>query len=338
MKPSEIVKALKLLTQEKIPAFLWGSPGVGKSQVVSQTAQALGWDLRDIRALLLDPVDLRGLPRFENGNTVWSPPGFLPHEGEGIFFLDELNAAPPMVMNACLQLVLDRQVGEYHLPDGWAIIAAGNLESDRANVSRMPTPLRNRFVHIDFTPDLEDWCAWAGREGIHPAVVAFLRFKTALLFSFDKDSNAFPTPRSWARVSQIIQASENGGSLIGSLPPAIVEALVEGTVGKGAAAEFAGYWRVFDDLPNIEQILQEPERARVPKQPAVLYALATTLSRRISPENLGNAVIYLKRMPPEMQVLTMKECTEARPDLMAAREFVEWASKLRMPMGGGRKQ
>ena len=128
MKPSEIVKALKLLTQEKIPAFLWGSPGVGKSQVVSQTAQALGWDLRDIRALLLDPVDLRGLPRFENGNTVWSPPGFLPHEGEGIFFLDELNAAPPMVMNACLQLMLDRQVGEYHLPDGWAIIAAGAEE------------------------------------------------------------------------------------------------------------------------------------------------------------------------------------------------------------------
>ena len=161
MTPSQIVSALRSLLAIRQPAFLWGPPGVGKSQVVAQVARQNGLALRDIRAVLLDPVDLRGLPRISaDGRSVWCPPAFLPGPADperGIVFLDELNAAPPLVQAACYQLVLDRAIGEYRLPDGWSIVAAGNREGDRAVAYRMPSALANRMVHLDFTPDLEDW-------------------------------------------------------------------------------------------------------------------------------------------------------------------------------------
>jgi MoxR-like ATPase len=154
---------------ERQPVFIWGGPGVGKSAVVRQLAAELTVPLQDIRALLLDPGDLRGLPFLgKDGQTKWAAPGFLPHDGSGILFLDELNAAPAMVQASCYQLVLDRKLGEYTLPEGWAIVAAGNRDSYRAVTTRMPTPLRNRFVHLEFDVDLQEWSEWAIRAEVRP--------------------------------------------------------------------------------------------------------------------------------------------------------------------------
>ena len=154
MTSAQIITTLHTLLTIKQPVFLWGAPGVGKSQVVAQVAEERNLALRDIRAVLLDPVDLRGLPRITaEGLSVWCPPGFLPGANdpeEGILFLDELNAAPPLVQAACYQLILDRRIGEYKLPDGWSIIAAGNREKDKAVTHRMPSALANRMVHLDF--------------------------------------------------------------------------------------------------------------------------------------------------------------------------------------------
>ncbi|MDE3179672.1 MAG: MoxR family ATPase, partial [Acidobacteriota bacterium] len=133
MKPSGIAEALRVLVRARQPVFVWSGPGMGKSSVVAQVAAGLKLQLRDVRALLLDPVDLRGLPFLgSDGRSNWATPDFLPQDGEGILFLDELNAAPAMVQASCYQLILDRKLGEYALPDGWAIVAAGNRDSDRA--------------------------------------------------------------------------------------------------------------------------------------------------------------------------------------------------------------
>ncbi|MGC2744685.1 MAG: MoxR family ATPase, partial [Candidatus Angelobacter sp.] len=176
MKASAISSALRTLVAAQQPVFVWGGPGIGKSALIRQLAGSLKKSLRDVRALLLDPVDLRGLPYFSDGQSKWATPEFLPKDGEGILFLDELNAAPAMVQASCYQLVLDRKLGEYTLPDGWAVIAAGNHDSDRGVTTRMPTPLRNRFVHLDFEVDLQDWSEWAIQSGIRAEVIAFLRF------------------------------------------------------------------------------------------------------------------------------------------------------------------
>jgi len=194
MKASSLSNALRVLVAARRPVFIWGGPGVGKSSVVKQLAATLNVPLQDVRALLLDPVDLRGLPFLgSDGRSKWATPEFLPQNGNGILFLDELNVAPAMVQASCYQLVLDRKLGEYTLPDGWAIIAAGNRDSDRAVTTRMPTPLRNRFVHLEFEVDVQEWSEWAIRAGIRPEVIAFLRFRPELLSAFDRDVNGAPS-------------------------------------------------------------------------------------------------------------------------------------------------
>ena len=164
MRPTAVSQALRhLVVEEQQPVFIWGSPGTGKSSVVNQLATELGIALRDIRALLLDPVDLRGLPFVgKDGRSQWATPDFLPQDGEGILFLDELNAAPAMVQASCYQLVLDRRLGEYTLPEGWAIVAAGNRDSERAadpDAHTPPEPVRSHR--------LRSGCAGMVRMGDH---------------------------------------------------------------------------------------------------------------------------------------------------------------------------
>jgi hypothetical protein len=190
MKPSKLYEALHALIGERVPLHIWGACGVGKSQIVAQVANDLDYDFLDVRAVQLDPVDLRGLPRIAADQTEWVPPKFLPTTGKGILFLDELTSAPQMTQAGCYQLVLDRRLGEYVLPDGWVVIAAGNPASERGVHFAMPRPLRNRFVHLDLEPDLDDWCRWAVKAQVRPEIIAFLRFKPELLHTSDATSDA----------------------------------------------------------------------------------------------------------------------------------------------------
>src|SRR5829696_4130606 len=206
VRPSDVSKALAALVPTRRPVYLWGPPGCGKSAVVRQAATTLSLDLVDVRATLLDPVDLRGLPKVTRDTAIWCPPAFLPRAGRGLLFLDERAQAAPLVQAACLQLTLDRRVGEYELPEGWSVIAASNRAEDRAGTHRLITPLLNRFVHLDLDVSAADWQAWAVAHRVGPEVRAFLRYRPALLFQFDPAAGhrAFPTPRAWQFVSDVL--------------------------------------------------------------------------------------------------------------------------------------
>lgn len=320
MKATHIKKALKTLISTKQPTFLWGPPGVGKSQVVAQLAGEEKLLLIDVRAILLDPVDLRGLPHVNGDNRAhWCQPDFLPREGNGILFLDELNAAPQLVQAACYQLVLDRKLGEYSLPDGWSIIAAGNRETDRAVTNRMPSALANRFVHLAFEVDLEDWVKWALGAGIQTEIISFIRFRPGLLHSFDpqKNEKAFPSPRSWEFVSKILSAS----------PDASIEyELLKGTIGEGASAELVGFLKIFRKLPNPDVVLMSPNTADVPSDPATLYAICGALARKSSENTIDRIVQYANRLPAEFSVLLIRDCVRQSPGVVTSRSFIEWAS------------
>lgn len=310
MKASAVSDALRVLVAARQPVFVWGGPGVGKSAVVGQLAEALKVPLQDVRALLLDPVDLRGLPFLGNdGRSKWATPEFLPQDGTGILFLDELNAAPAMVQASCYQLVLDRKLGEYTLPDGWAIIAAGNRDSDRGATTRMPTPLRNRFVHLEFEVDVQEWSEWAIQAGIRPEVIAFLRFRPELLSAFDRDANAFPSPRSWEFVSRILD------SIGPQSGPSIEHEVIAGAVGTGAATEFSGFLRMFRELPNIDAILLNPLQEPVPEIAAAQYAVASALARCASDTNFDRICLYLNRLPTEFRVLCVRDATLREPNI-----------------------
>ncbi len=319
MKPSEIVNALATLITVEQPAFLWGPPGVGKSQIVAQVAAESGLALVDIRAVLLDPVDLRGLPRFDDaGRTVWCPPSFLPVQGRGILFLDELNAAPPLVQAACYQLVLDRRLGEYELPAGWTVIAAGNRETDKAVTHRIPSALANRMVHLDVDPDLEDWLTWAKKAGIDARLCAFLQFRPRLLHAFDPKRNdkAFPSPRSWEFVSRILSAHPSALTL---------EALLRGTVGEGAAAEFCAFLRQYSSMPDADAVLANPGGIHLPEDPAVICALCESVARKAAEEVMPEFAVLASRLPVEFGVLLMRDAAAVQPSIVETEAFRGWA-------------
>lgn len=318
--------------QKDIPVFLWGAPGIGKSDAVRQIANAYGKGgvpVIDFRAILRDPVDLRGLPSVdhENGVARWLPPSDLPNEARdgkvGILFLDELNAAPQAVQAACFGLVLDRKVGEYTLPPGWRIIAAGNRAGDRAASQRMPTALANRFAHIDVEANVNDWSTWAVENDLAPEVIAFLRMRSNLLHAMDTTNpelRSFPTPRSWAQVAKVIDGETDTG---------FRAKLVSGLVGEGASIELEGFLRIYQHLPSLDAILLKPDTTAVPDKPDARYAIASGLSRKVTDgKSFARAITYMERMPKEFEIMFALDLgNRSDKKVTHSKEYAEWAQK-----------
>ena len=288
--------------------------------------------LSQIGTLQLDPVDLRGLPRIAADQTEWVPPKFLPTSGKGILFLDELTSAPQMTQAGCYQLVLDRKLGEYTLPDGWVVIAAGNPASERGVHFAMPRPLRNRFVHLDLEPDLDDWCRWAVKAQVRPEIIAFLRFKPELLHTADatSDANAWPTPRSWEMASQVLCgiARRHKTQLLAGTSEFEAQ-LLDGTVGPAAASELVAFLRLFRQLPSIDEILLNPATATVPAEPSAQIAIATALGRVLSDSSVGRGLTYLDRMPTEMRVMAVRDAAARDTAITHTPEFVRFGVEYR---------
>lgn len=324
MKPSEVAIALKHVIDTRLTAFLWGPAGAGKSEVVRQVAANAGLEFRDVRLNLLDPTDLKGfpVPDVKSKAMRWLPAEFLPRDpkSKGVLFLDELNLAPNAVQAAAYQLTLDRRIGEYELPAGWAVIAAGNRDSDKAFVTRMAGPLANRLIHIDFDVDLDDFVDYQMNRGMEPEQIAFHRFKSTLLHSFDAKSNprSFPTPRTWEFVDRIRK---------GNMPQNIEFELIKGAVGEGAAAEFSAFIRTIKDLPTLDQIRLDPTDTPVPKNPSQLYALTTTLAMDTKPSSFKRYMLYVERMPVEFQVVYVKDCLRRDNSLRHDKTFQSWGMK-----------
>lgn len=290
--------------------FIHGSPGIGKSDMMRELAEELGEKLnlnfgfRDVRLTTLDPVDLRGLPSIDRDNHVanWLPAGFLPQEGEydgGILLMDEINVVPASIQSSAYQLVLDKAVGEYILPDGWVVICAGNKQSDRAITHRLPTALANRFTHIELVVHNNTWIEWAQdtENDIDPFVLNFIRSgmgdrtrkkdKRAALFSFDPKSNdlAFATPRSWEFVSnlQYLRDTDLGKYI----------SLVKGTVGERMGNLFYSFLMHRDSLPDPNDVL-DGNPFNMPDEYDALYVMITMLNEAIkqnpTTERLNNYV------------------------------------------------
>ncbi|HEU4322055.1 MAG TPA: MoxR family ATPase [Roseiflexaceae bacterium] len=275
MTPAELSAFLTTLVQHQVQlsTMIWGPPGIGKSSIVAQVAAAHGLECVDLRLSQLAPTDLRGLPVAQDGLARWFPPEFLPQDGAGVLFLDEINLAPPTMQGMAQQLVLDRRVGSYRVPEGWYIWAAGNRQEDAASVFEMPAPVANRFLHVEVAPDLDSFKAYALTEGLHEQIVAFLSFRPALLHRFDPNQPAWPSPRSWAMASALHRIGLE----------------VQAAVGAAAGAEFHAYVEVYNRLPDLAAILRGEGGAVVfPEEPSVRYATTVGLAARAATAEEGH--------------------------------------------------
>ncbi len=275
----------RLITNNlKISTMIWGAPGIGKSSIVSQVATAHELEFIDIRLSQLAPTDLRGLPVAADGISKWLPPEFLPQTGRGILFLDEINLAPPVMQGMAQQLILDRQVGSYLVPDGWFVWAAGNRKEDRAGVFEMPAPLANRFLHLQVEPDFESFKAYALGAGIHEQIIAFLSFRPSLLHKIDPQQPAWCSPRSWMMASSLHYSGLD-------LAPAI---------GMAANAEFQAFTLLYRTLPDLTPILEgKGGDLLFPIEPSARYATAIGLTfQSIDAHRAYNAFHWLSQVAP----------------------------------------
>ena len=270
-----IVKCFK----SQRPLFLWGPPGIGKSEVVADIAQEMGGFMIDLRLGQMDPTDIRGIPFYnkELGKMDWAPPIDLPDAELAsqypviVLFMDEMNSAPPGVQAAAYQLVLNRRMGKYVLPDNVVMIAAGNRESDKGVTYRMPTPLANRFVHVEMKVDFPSWQEWAVLNNIHKDVVGYLTFAKQDLYDFDakSSSRAFATPRSWSFVSQLMQDND--------IDDATATDLIAGTIGEGLAVKYMAHRKIAGRLPKPEDILSGKAKELDVKEVSAMYSLVISL-------------------------------------------------------------
>lgn len=331
MKSSNITKVVEKLIIQKLPVFIWGAPGIGKSSIVKSIAKDKNLDFIDLRLSLLDPTDLKGIPFFdaESNEGVWAKPSFLPKENdtrEGILFLDEINTAPPSVQASAYQLILDRKIGDYTLPSGWSIISAGNRENDRGVIYKMPPPLANRFVHFEMEVDFEDWKSWAYKNSIDSSIIAFLSYDKSMLFRFDATSSqkSFATPRSWDFVNTILKSKLEEILLLES---------ISGAIGKEAGVAFISFRKVMKDLPPLEDILngnlksiESTDDTKI--MMAISIGLVNLLRDNYSMENMENIIDFSLTIPSEYSIMLVRDIQQNNIPIENSSKWGDWVRKF----------
>ena len=338
---SVYVNAIRLGREiSELPTFmLWGQPGVGKSQGIRQLAKEIEAAsgkktyVTDVRLILFNPIDLRGIPVANDEKTlaVWLKPKIFDMDTSNdvinVLFLDEISAAPPSVQAAAYQITLDRVVGEHALPSNCIVIAAGNRVTDKSVAYKMPKALANRMCHLEIAVDFNSWEKWAKSAGLDGRVLEFLSRRRDLLSKFDPttDDVAFPTPRSWEMVSNVLL---NGGYS----SPKDCFALICGLVGSGAATEFCGWCDNREDIPSIIEIASG-RCYYVPKGRDTLYSTVMLIRHYLQTNykkgaELENCINYSKRLPPDYTMLLFTQLIasgeEIKMTLMKNASFSTW--------------
>lgn len=317
------------------PMFLEGPPGGGKSAMPRQVIEELStkdeeFGLVDIRLAQRDPSDVRGVFAVIDGEGRWLPSPEFPFKSaagkfpkRGILLLDEITSCPPLMQAVSYQLVLDRKMGEEELLPGWYTMAAGNQLKDRAVVYRMSTALANRFFHVHYDVNLDDWTEWAQQSQINSNLIGFLNWRPELLapeFNTESDEKAFPSPRTWEYVSQLL------GGITGN--SRILHECLEGTIGKGATAEFMAFLKVQTELPDLNTIFAGDNYIPPENRMDLRYALVSALATRATPKQYERMLKYSDVLPAEFGVLLIQTlAARDRSAMSKSPSWPTWAKK-----------
>lgn len=319
MKAPQLIESIRDCIEMDAPAWIWGKPGIGKSQIVAQIARERGADCRDIRLSTFDPVDLRGLPAVVDGLTQWMRPQIWPADSsrETYIFFDEMDRAAPAVANAALQIVLDRRIGEHELPATVRIIAAGNGATDKVGTNRISSAQANRFAHFHLEADADAAAAHWASIGLDPALIAFIRFRPALIETAPAQGElSYATPRQWESINRAMH-----------LPAARRHRFAAASVGSAPAGEFEAFVRVISQLPSLDSVIANPGSAPVPADASARYAISAALARKAQPDTFAAVLEYAQRLPREFEIITAVDAVKRNPALCETRAYIAWAAR-----------
>lgn len=325
--PSELIPMSRaILESGKVP-FVLGPPGLGKSTMAAFLAHETNRPFKDIRLAYYSPTDVGGMPYLdrETNRMAFAPMGLLPTEPGSFLMLDEFPLAPRATQNAALQLVLDGKVGDYTLPRDTWIMMAGNRAEDRCFGERLSPAMVNRVVVLRLRPSLDDWCEWAYGAGIDLRIIAYVRFNPNALLDFnptewDGEGN-FASPRSWESLHRLMT-----GKSWEALSRDMRRKLTAGTIGKAVGTEFSGYLEVYEDLPTIETVLRNPDKAPLPKEPSSRIAAAAMVANHADRQNLAKLMTYAGRFEKMFEVFAVKSIIARDRSMLSAPELIEWVT------------
>lgn len=312
------VKAMirALLTQpHPMTLMLWGPPGVGKTSAVAQAAQEASVGMKAVISHLYQPVDVLGLPYIVDGKCEYAPPTIFPDPNRdtkrGIFFIDELPNCVPAMQSAWGVIILERSTKQYEFPPNWLVICAGNREGDRAGATRLVSALENRMIHIDVTPNADEFLSYGVSQRFHPMVLSFLEERRDLLMKFDPRSaeKAFPSPRSWERVSEALSLE---------LPEEITNEMIRGAIGIGAGTEFLAFLKVRKELPTLQDVLKGTVKlSAFSKRPdivrASIFSVLSYTAELKTVESYEAAIQVALGAPDEWAVVLLKRLQQLDP-------------------------
>lgn len=328
--PSKMEVEIKRCIKAGVVPYFRSSPGVGKSSVVAKVARECKLILIDLRLSQCTPEDLQGFPMRNGNKATFTPFDMFPLEGEEIpegydgwlILLDELSSASKPVQAAGYKLILDRMVGSHKLHKRVAMVAAGNLDTDKAVVFNMSTALQSRLIHFELEVNLSDWMNWAVNHGFDHRILAFLNFKKNMLMNFDPNHSdkTFPCPRTWEFLNRLIKDETVDQD---TLP------CIAGTIGQGAAAEFNTFCKIYKELPTVSNIIADPLNTSIPSEPGAKYAVASMLTQEIDANNIKDIIMYIERFDIEMKIIFARGAFALNPKLRQdSAEFYKFATDM----------
>lgn len=334
--PTQITQMLKVAHEANLVPMILGQPGIGKSSVVYQYGNIINAPVIEFRPNLHDPVDIMGLPHKTAAGTMgyltpdWLPKAeFCAQHKWVILFIDELPQAVIATQNALSQLILDRRIGTYTLPDNVVQIIAGNRDSDRAGTSKMPTHVANRVMQLNMDFSIEDFLGYCNGTGAAEHLKAFTKFRPGVLESFSPKQKINCTPRSIVGASKIIDAAafaNSANSAEESNMQTMRFEMVQGLIGEGAAIEYCGFLRIWESAPDSEIVRREAETFDVPTKLDMQFAVAQMLLVDTDATNVSRTMIFVGRLSTEVTQMFVTDLLQRNPDMAADQTIVTWVS------------
>ncbi len=324
MKATDLIPVLEIGIKNKFAMLLQSSPGVGKTDITTQVAKNMGYDLMISQPVTSDAVDYKGLPAIIDKEAKFLPYGdlqrLLTANKPLLCFFDDLGNSTQTVQDSLMHIILAREINGQKVSDQVSFVAATNRRKDATGVNGLIKALVSRFnTVLELEVDVESWKKWALKNNIPIELISFINFKPNMICNFnpaDKDINNFACPRTITNLARWIQAG--------------VESLEvwKGSVGEGFAVEFAAFYKIYKALANLpEKIILNPDSVPVPETPDILYALIGSLAYKSNEKNFDNVLKFIKRIPPEFQVFYIKDSTSRDSSLLETDAAIDFFAK-----------